>query len=105
MYALVDINGKQYKAEKGTTLKIDRIPQEKGEKIEFHSVLLVSGSKNVKVGTPYVDGVTVKATVTEHSKDKKVVVFKYKKRKGYRRKYGHRQPYSLIKIDNISGVK
>ena len=105
MYALVDINGKQYKAEKGTVLKIDRISQETGDKIEFQSVLLVSGSKDVKVGAPYVDGVSVKATVTDQGKDKKVVVFKYKKRKGYRKKYGHRQPYSLIKIDDISGVK
>lgn len=104
MYALVDINGKQYKAEKGSKLKIDRVPQETGEKIEFHSVLLVSGIDKVKVGTPYVDGVSVKATVTDHGKDKKVVVFKYKKRKGYRKKYGHRQPYSIITIEDITGI-
>ena len=104
MYALVDINGKQYKAEKGAKLKIDRIPRETGEKIEFKSVLLVSSSDQVKVGTPYVDGVSVKATVTDHGKDKKVVVFKYKKRKGYRKKYGHRQPYSVIIIEDITGI-
>lgn len=104
MYALVDINGKQYKAEKGAKLKIDRIPRQTGEKIEFKSVLLVSGSDEVKVGTPYVDGVSVKATVTDHGKDKKIVVFKYKKRKGYRKKYGHRQPYSVITIEDITGI-
>jgi large subunit ribosomal protein L21 len=104
MYALVDINGRQYKAEKGSKLVIDRIPRETGEKIEFNSVLLVSGSDNVQVGTPYVDGVSVKATVMEHGNDKKVVVFKYKKRKGYRKKYGHRQPYSVITIEDITGI-
>ena len=104
MYALVDINGKQYRAEKGVQLKIDRIAEEAGKTVEFNSVLLVSGSDDVKVGTPYVDGVSVKATVTDHGRDKKVVVFKYKKRKGYRKKYGHRQPYSVIKIDDITGI-
>ena len=105
MYALIDLNGKQYKAEKGAQLKIDRIPQQTGEKIELQSVLLVSGSDEVKVGTPYIDGVSVKASVTDHGKDKKVVVFKYKKRKGYKKKYGHRQPYSIIKIEDITGIK
>jgi large subunit ribosomal protein L21 len=104
MYALVDINGKQYKAEKGSKLIVDRIPRETGEKIEFESVLLVSGGDKVDVGTPYVDGARVTATVTEHGKDKKVVVFRYKKRKGYRKKYGHRQPYSVITIDDITGI-
>jgi large subunit ribosomal protein L21 len=104
MYALVDINGKQYKAEKGSKLKINRIAREAGEKIEFNKVLLVSGGDEVKVGTPYVDGASVTATVTEHGKDKKVVVFKYKKRKRCRRKNGHRQPYSVITIEDITGI-
>jgi large subunit ribosomal protein L21 len=104
MYALVDINGKQYKAEKGAELCIDRVPQEAGETIEFNSVLLVSGGDEVKVGTPYVDGVSVKGTVTDHGKAKKVVVVRYKKRKGYRKKRGHRQPYSVIKIEDITGI-
>jgi large subunit ribosomal protein L21 len=102
MYALVDIKGKQYKAEKGSILKIDRISQEKGDKIEFDSVLLVSDKGGVKVGTPYVDGVKVKAVVEEHGRDKKIVIFTYKKRKHQRRKNGHRQHYSVIKIEDIS---
>ncbi|MBN2535600.1 MAG: 50S ribosomal protein L21 [Spirochaetales bacterium] len=104
MYALVDINGRQYKAEKGLKLKVDRIPRQAGEKIEFNKVLFVSGNDEMKVGTPYVDGVSVQATVTDHGKAKKVVVFKYKKRKRCRKKNGHRQPYSVITIEDITGI-
>ncbi|MBN1697488.1 MAG: 50S ribosomal protein L21 [Spirochaetales bacterium] len=102
MYALVDIKGKQYRAEKGSVLKIDRVKQEKGEKIAFDSVLLISDGGKVNVGTPYVDGARVQAVVEEHGRDKKIVVFKYKKRKHYRKKNGHRQHYSVIKIQDIS---
>ncbi|MBN2442084.1 MAG: 50S ribosomal protein L21 [Spirochaetales bacterium] len=104
MYALIDIRGKQYKAEKGIELKIDRIPQEAGEKVEFNSVLLVGGGDDVKIGAPYVDGVSVQATVKDHGRDKKVVVVRYKKRKGYKKTRGHRQPYSVVKIEDIVGI-
>ncbi|MAG13767.1 MAG: 50S ribosomal protein L21 [Spirochaetales bacterium] len=104
MYALVEIKGKQYKAEKGGVLKIDRITQVKGETIDFDTVLLVRGDDSVKVGTPYVDGASVKAVVEDHGRDKKVVVFKYKRRKNYRRKRGHRQHYTLVKVEDIIGA-
>jgi large subunit ribosomal protein L21 len=104
MYALLEIKGKQYKAEKGALLKIARIPQEKGDAVEFDSVILVSEKDNVRIGTPYVKGVTVKAKIEDHKKDKKVIIYKYRPKKASKRKYGHRQPYSLIRIEEITGV-
>lgn len=104
MYAVVEINGKQYKAEKGKTLKVDLLAAEPNSKIDIDKVLLVSNdaSQTVSVGTPYVSGAKVSATVCSHGKDKKIVVFKYIPKKDYRRKNGHRQPFSLITIDNIA---
>ena len=104
MYALVEIKGKQYRAEKGGVLKIDRVTQVKGESIDFSTVLLLRGDDSVQVGTPYVEGASVKATVTDHGRDKKIVVFKYKRRKSYRRKRGHRQQYTIVTVDEIVGA-
>ena len=101
MYVLVEFMGKQYKAEKGALLKVDLIDAEPGTAITIDTVLLVSGDA-VKVGTPYVDGAKVSAIVESHEKDDKVIVFKYKPKKDYRRKQGHRQQYSVIRIDSIS---
>ncbi|MDR2482344.1 MAG: 50S ribosomal protein L21 [Treponema sp.] len=103
MYALIEFKGKQYKAEKGAVLKVDRIDAEPGAALDIDSVLLLSGD-TVTVGSPYVEGVRVSATVESHIKDKKIIVFKYKPKKDYRRKQGHRQPYSLIKIVDIAGA-
>ncbi|HCC37118.1 MAG TPA: 50S ribosomal protein L21 [Treponema sp.] len=102
MYALVEFMGKQYKAETGAALKVDKIDAEPGAAIDIDKVLLVSGD-TVTVGSPYVAGAKVAATVESHGKDDKIVVFKYKPKKDYRRKQGHRQQYSIIKIGNISG--
>ena len=104
MYTLVEIKGKQYRAEEGALLKIDRVDKEKGESLEFKSVLFVSDEKKVKIGTPYVKGVKIKAIVEEHGKNKKIIIYKYKKRKNYRRKQGHRQQYSLIRVQDIQGL-
>jgi large subunit ribosomal protein L21 len=101
MYALVEFKGKQYKAEKGALLKVDRIDAEPGTAVNIDTVLLVSGD-SVKVGSPYVQGAKVTATVESHEKDDKIIVFKYKPKKDYRRKQGHRQQYSIIKIGEIS---
>ncbi len=103
MYTLVEIKGKQYKAEKGSLLKVDKIEKNKGEELEFDSVLLVSDQDKIKIGKPYVKGVKVKAIVVDHIKDKKIIIFKYKKRKSYRRKQGHRQQFTLIRVKEISG--
>jgi large subunit ribosomal protein L21 len=99
----VEFKGKQYKAEKGALLKVDKIDAEPGSGFDIDSVLLVSGD-TVSVGTPYVQGVKVSATVESHGKDEKIIVFKYKPKKDYRRKMGHRQQFSIIKIGEIAGV-
>jgi large subunit ribosomal protein L21 len=105
MYALVEIKGRQYKAEKGTLLKIDRLDKPEGEKVEFNSVMFISGDKGkVQIGTPYIKGVTVKATIENHVRDKKIIVFKYRPKKGYRRKKGHRQQYTMIRVEDIAGL-
>ena len=101
MYALVEFLGKQYKTEKGALIKVDKIDAEPGTAININKVLLVSGD-SVKVGSPYIDGAKVSATLESHGKDKKIIVFKYKPKKDYRRKQGHRQQYSIIKIGEIS---
>jgi len=101
MYALVEFKGKQYKAEKGALLKVDLIDAKPGTAITIDTVLLVSGEP-VKVGSPYVEGAKVSAVVESHEKDDKIIVFKYKPKKDYRRKQGHRQEYSVIRIDSIS---
>ncbi len=103
MYALVEIRGKQYKAEEGRTLRVDKIEKDAGEKVEFDSVLMTGGDDSVKIGTPFIKGAKVEATVEEHGRGDKVTVYKYKRRNGYRRKAGHRQDFSLIKVTGISG--
>jgi large subunit ribosomal protein L21 len=103
MYALMEFKGKQYKAEKGAVLEVDKIDAEVGQTVDIDSVLLVSGDL-VTVGAPYVQGVKVQAVVEGHKKAKKIIVFKYKPKKDYRRKQGHRQQHSLIKINDIIGV-
>jgi len=103
MYALIEFKGKQYKAEKGALLQVDKIDAEPGSELNIDSVLLVSGD-TVSVGAPYVQGASVQAVVEGHTKAKKVIVFKYKPKKDYRRKQGHRQQYSTIKIQDIVGV-
>ena len=101
MYALVEILGKQYKAEKGNILKIDKIKKDKGEKIEFESVLLISEKDEVKVGTPYIKGVKIKAQIEDHGKYAKILIYKFKRRKNYRRKRGHRTQFTTIRITDI----
>ncbi|GMO34346.1 MAG: 50S ribosomal protein L21 [Termitinemataceae bacterium] len=101
MYALIDFLGKQYKASEGAVLKVDHIDAEVGTKIDIDKVLLVSDT-TVSVGAPYVSGVKVSAVVESHGKDPKIIVFKYRPKKDYRRKNGHRQQFSIIKIESIT---
>ena len=102
MYAVVEISGKQYRAEKGEVLRVDRLEAEAGAKMAFEKVLLVGGEQ-VKVGSPYVAGASVQAVVQGQIKGDKIIVFKYKPKKDYRRKHGHRQPYTLLKVEEIVG--
>ncbi|MDR0474039.1 MAG: 50S ribosomal protein L21 [Treponema sp.] len=103
MYAIVEFMGKQYKAEKGALLMVDKIDAEPGSTLDIDKVLLVSGD-GIKVGAPYVQGARVSAVLENHKKAAKIIVFKYKPKKDYRRKRGHRQQYSMIKIQDITGV-
>jgi large subunit ribosomal protein L21 len=102
MYAVVEFNGKQYRAEQGAILRVDRFDAEKGASVSLDKVLLVSGDQ-VKVGAPYVAGAAVKTIVQEEIKGDKVIVFKYKPKKDYRRTQGHRQGYTLLKVEEIVG--
>lgn len=101
MYVIIDYKGKQYKAQKGDILTVDKTLGEPGEKIEIKNVLLVSTGDDVKVGKPYVDGAMVTASITETFRDKKVLVLKYKSKKDYHRLIGHRETYTKIKIEDI----
>jgi large subunit ribosomal protein L21 len=104
MYVLMEIQGKQYRAEKGSRLTVDLLSAQKGETVELGNVLLASGENGVKIGAPYVEGVKVKATVEDQVKGDKVRIYKYKRRKGYKREAGHREKYVVIKVEDISGV-
>ena len=102
MYAIVDIAGQQFKVEAGKKLYVNRLKDEPGASVSFDKVLLTDNDSAVKVGTPYVDGACVKATVIEHLKGNKVIVFKKKRRKGYDKKNGHRQCLTQIQIESIA---
>ncbi len=101
MYALVEIKGKQYKAEKGGLLQIDRIDNAEGDILEFDRVMLLGGGDSVKVGTPYLKGARIRTKVEKHGRERRVIVFKYKRRKDYRRTQGHRQQYSYVRVEEI----
>jgi large subunit ribosomal protein L21 len=101
MYAIVDIAGQQFKVEKNDVVVANRIAGDDGTEIEFDKVLLLSGENGAQVGTPYVDGAKVTATIVGHEKGDKVVVFKKKRRKGYKVLNGHRQPLTRLEIKDI----
>ncbi len=100
MFAIIKTGGKQYKVSEGDVIKVEKIEAQSGDKIEFDQVLMVAGD-DVKVGSPVVEGAKVQAEVLDQKKDKKIVIFKFKAKKNYRKKKGHRQPYTLVKIEKI----
>ncbi|OEU77111.1 MAG: 50S ribosomal protein L21 [Desulfuromonadales bacterium C00003093] len=100
MYAVIKTGGKQYKVSEGDLLKVEKIDGAVGETVELDQVLMVGGAE-VKLGTPLVPGAKVKAQIVAQDKDKKILVFKSKRRKGYRKKYGHRQPITRLKVAAI----
>lgn len=100
MYAIIETGGKQYRVEEGRYIKIEKLDNEEGSNVEFDKVLMVKDGE-LKVGKPYVDGAKVSGKVIEQGKDKKVVVFKYRAKKRYRKKTGHRQPYTKVLIEKI----
>lgn len=101
MYAVIRTGGKQYKVQEGEVLKLEKLAAEVGETVEFDQVLAVKTDGELKIGTPYVEGAKVTAKVLEQGKGKKIVVFKYKPKKNYRRKQGHRQPFTSVRIEKI----
>jgi large subunit ribosomal protein L21 len=101
MYAIVEIAGQQFKAEKGRKLYVHRLKEEEGSSVSFDRVLLTDSDGQVSVGTPVVKGASVKASVLKHLKDDKVLVFKKKRRKGYQKLNGHRQQMTQIQIQEI----
>ena len=103
MYAIVEIAGQQFKVEKDKKLFVHRLDAEQGDSLDFAKVLLVDNDGKVAVGTPTVKGAKVTAKVLEHVKGDKVIVFKKKRRKGYKKKNGHRQLFTQIQVENIVG--
>lgn len=101
MYAIIRTGGKQFRAEPGQTLRVPSLSQEPGEKITF-DVLLGATDSEVKVGAPLVDGAAVTAEVVKHGKGEKIIIFKHKRRKNYRRKQGHRQKFTEVRIGEIN---
>ena len=100
-YAILEDGGQQYRAVEGTTIDVDRFNSELGEQIDIDRILLVADSDAVAIGAPYLPGAKIEATVVTHFKAPKVVVFKYKPKERYRRKTGHRQQYTRLRIDAI----
>jgi large subunit ribosomal protein L21 len=101
MYAVVNSGGKQYKVQQGQVLRVEKIPGDVGNPVTFERVLMFSDGENVSIGQPELEDVAVEGHIVEQGKAKKIIVFKYKKRKRYRRKQGHRQEFTAVLIDGI----
>ena len=104
MYAVIKTGGKQYRVAPGDELKVEKLTGDVGEEVFFDHVLLASDGEKFHVGRPYLDSSKVRGRITRQGKGKKVIVFKYKRRKGYRKTRGHRQDFTLVRIENIEGV-
>ncbi len=102
MYAVIETGGKQYRVQEGDVITIEKLNVEAGETVVFDKVLLMNDGKELKVGAPYLNE-AVTGSVVENGKGKKVIIFKYKAKKDYRKKQGHRQPYTMVKIESLTG--
>ncbi len=103
MYAVIETGGKQYRVQEGDIITVEKLDLEVGDVVTFDHVLVLGEGADIKVGAPYV-GTAVTGTVVENGKGKKVVIFKYKAKKDYRKKQGHRQPYTMVKIESLTGA-
>lgn len=101
MYAVVNSGGKQYKLREGETVRLEKISGEVGDPVTFDRILAFSDGQNLTVGAPVLENVAVQGRIVQQGKAKKIIVFKYKRRKRYRRKQGHRQPFTAVRIDQI----
>lgn len=101
MYAIIKSGDKQFRAEPGRTIRVPSISAEVGDQVTFDQVLMTGGDEDVTVGSPLVDGASVTGEIVRHGKDRKVIIFKWKRRKNYRRKQGHRQGFTEVRIGEI----
>ncbi len=101
MYAIFKSGGRQYEARPGHIVRVEKLPGEVGDRVVLDQVLLVSDGDQVRVGQPLVEGVAVNAQIVEQGRLPKIVIFKHKRRKDYRKKQGHRQPYTSVRVENI----
>jgi large subunit ribosomal protein L21 len=104
MYAIIQTGGKQYQVSPGDVLRVESLKGEKGETVSIPEVLFVARDQEILVGRPFLEGVSVTAEILHQGRNRKVLVFKHKRRKGYKKLVGHRQPYTQIKIKAIQGV-
>jgi large subunit ribosomal protein L21 len=102
MYAIIETGGKQYKVSKGDQVFVEKLDKEEGKTVKFDKVLAFSDGKKLNTGKPYLKDVKVSGKVVKNGKGKKIVVFKFKPKKGYKRTQGHRQPYTCVEITNVS---
>ena len=102
MYAIIETGGKQYQVKEGDRIFIEKLAVEANDAVVFDKVIALGSDDGLKVGAPYVEAATVQASVEKQTKGKKVIVFKHKSKKGYKRKIGHRQPYTVVKIEKIN---
>ena len=105
MYALVEFAGKQFKIEEGAQIKVPFLTEKIGSKVSLDKILYFDNDNDKVVGTPFIDGMAIDAKVEEHGRDQKVIVFKFKRRKGYQKKNGHRQRYSVLTIGKLGAKK
>lgn len=105
MYAIIETGGKQYKVQAGDQIRVEKLNIEDGGAVVFDKVLAAGEGADIKIGAPYLEGVTVEGTAVESGKGDKVIIFKYKAKKDYRKKQGHRQPYTLVEITSVAGEK
>ena len=105
MYAVIETGGKQYRVTEGDVVFLERLNGEPGDNVSFTKILACSNEVETDFGTPYLDDVSVETKILGHGKDKKIVIFKYKAKKGYRKKQGHRQPYTKVRVERIESGK
>ena len=105
MYALIEFAGKQFKVEEGSSIKVPYVDGKVGSKVAFDKIIYMDDGKNKTVGTPIVAGVKIDGEIVSHGRERKVVVFKFKRRKGYQKKNTHRQEYSILKVGKVGKAK
>ena len=105
MYAIVETGGKQYRVAEGDTFRVELLQEEVGTEVNLERVMAVGNGEELKVGEPFINGVSVKTRVKAHGKSRKIIVYKYKAKKNYRRKQGHRQPYTELIVEKIETSK